>query len=106
MTFLMTPKEIHQVYLDTCKLLKPENYNERAQKPWEELTEEQRCIYASLAFEMNRRVEEIRVRLIESLKQEFCPVLNDPRGQDFTRQMHYNSSAIDRIVNETLRVKP
>jgi hypothetical protein len=40
----LTPYKIHEWYLEACKRVKPKNFNPKAQKPYEELNEEQRFI--------------------------------------------------------------
>jgi hypothetical protein len=52
---LVSPEELHKWYLEATERLSPENYNSNAQKPYEELTEEQKYIDSYIANEINRK---------------------------------------------------
>lgn len=49
----VTPQQLHQWYLDATKELHPNSYNINAQKPYEELTEEQKFIDKYIADKIN-----------------------------------------------------
>ncbi len=62
---MIKPEELHQWYLDAIKLLHPESYNPNANKPYEELTEEQKTIDKFIADRINMRIREIKEKLLE-----------------------------------------
>lgn len=54
------PEELHQWYLQATEKLHPESFNEDAQKPFDELTGEQKYIDCFIASKIN---EKIRISL-------------------------------------------
>ena len=40
----ITPEELHNWYLEVTRKINPESFNEKAQKPYKDLTEEQKFI--------------------------------------------------------------
>lgn len=50
---LITPKQLHDWYLEATKELKPESFNKEAQKEYEDLTEEQKFIDKYIAEKIN-----------------------------------------------------
>lgn len=58
------PEELHIWYLEATKQLNPENFNEDAQKPFDELNSEQKYIDCYIASEINKKIRsELKVRL-------------------------------------------
>ena len=53
---MIKPEQLHQWYLDAIKLLKPESYNPDANKPYSELTEEQKTIDKFIANRINKEI--------------------------------------------------
>ena len=54
------PQDLHEWYLEATRELNPESYNPKAQKPYEELTEEQAFIDKYIA---NKVVDIIRKKI-------------------------------------------
>ena len=54
---MITPKKLHEWYLEACKELSPENFNTDAQKPYEELSEEQKFIDIYIAEKIKRKLK-------------------------------------------------
>ena len=50
------PEELHIWYLEATKQLNPENYNEKAQKPFDDLTKEQKYIDCFISSKINERI--------------------------------------------------
>ncbi len=50
---LITPEQLHKWYLEATALLKPESFNPNAQKPYEEMTDEQKFIDQYIAHQVN-----------------------------------------------------
>ena len=63
---MIIPQQLHKWYLEATKLLHPESYNQKAQKPYEELTEEQRKIDEYIAGKINDYIQKYE-KLIEGL---------------------------------------
>jgi len=55
---MIRPEWLHDWYLEATKELNPESYNEEAQKPYEELTEEQKKIDKYIADKINGRIKD------------------------------------------------
>ncbi len=55
-----------QRYLEAIELVNSESFNRRAQKPYDELTEEQKSIDEYIA----KKIQEVRDKFIERLKEE------------------------------------
>jgi len=56
---LVTPEELHQMYLDGSHKLDPDNFNDKAQVPFEELPEPQKKLDKFIADEINAKVENV-----------------------------------------------
>ena len=52
------PETLHQWYLEAVKKLKPESYNPNAQKPYSELTKEQKFIDEFIATALKRYLKD------------------------------------------------
>jgi len=52
------PEELHEWYLEATKLLKKESYNPNAQKPYDELSEEQKFIDKFICDRINNKIGE------------------------------------------------
>lgn len=50
------PEELHQWYLEATKSLNPKSFNPDAQKPYEEMTEEQKFIDKFIANKINQKI--------------------------------------------------
>ena len=61
----ITPEELHKWYLQATSILKKESYNPNAQKPYEELTEEQKFIDKFICDRINFRIREIKENLLK-----------------------------------------
>ena len=59
------PEQIHQWYLEATMKLSPESYNEKAQKPFDDLTAEQKYIDCYIVSKINRY---IRKKLEEMIR--------------------------------------
>lgn len=59
--FRINPEQLHEWYLEATKKLNPESFNEKAQKPFKELTKEQQFIDCFIA---DKIAEHIRKQLI------------------------------------------
>ena len=54
---IVTPEELHQMYLDGSRKLDPDNFNDEAQVPFEDLPEPQKKLDQFIADEINAKVE-------------------------------------------------
>ena len=52
------PEQLHEWYLEAVKRLKPESFNPNAQKPYEDLTDEQKYIDKYIANKINEYVKD------------------------------------------------
>lgn len=52
-----TPEQLHLYYLEAIKNINPESYNEQANKPFEELTKEQRYIDEFISYKIEQILE-------------------------------------------------
>ena len=52
---MITPKQLHEWYLEAIKSFHPESYNPNVQKSYEELTDEQKKIDAYIAGNINKK---------------------------------------------------
>jgi len=52
----LKPEDLHKWYLEATKELKPESYNENAQKPYNELTDEQKFIDEFICEKIKQRI--------------------------------------------------
>jgi len=60
---IIDPEELHIWYLEATKKINPENYNEKAQKPYDELNREQKFIDCHIASKINKKIrDEIKSR--------------------------------------------
>lgn len=57
---MIKPEQLHKWYLEATKLLNPESYNPDAQKPYSELTEEQKVIDKFIADRINNEIRKIK----------------------------------------------
>lgn len=53
---ILTPQNMHEWYLEATQKLHPESFNPNAQKPYEELTEEQKFIDKYMAEKAEKTV--------------------------------------------------
>jgi len=68
---MITPKKLHEWYLEACKELSPENFNTDAQKPYEELSEEQKFIDIYIAEKIKRKLKKEIEKFEEQLIENF-----------------------------------
>lgn len=54
---MISPEELHKWYLEATKKLNPKSFNEDAQKPYEQLSEEQKYIDKYIANKINDKVK-------------------------------------------------
>jgi len=54
---MITPQQLHVLYLEATKSLHPESYNPNAQKSYDELTDEQRQIDEYIAEKINEHIK-------------------------------------------------
>lgn len=52
------PEQLHEWYLEAVKRLKPESFNPNAQKPYEDLTDEQKYIDKYIANKINEYIKD------------------------------------------------
>ena len=52
------PEQLHQWYLEATKKLNPKSFNQDAQKPYKELTNDQKFIDKYIADKINEEVKE------------------------------------------------
>lgn len=52
------PEQLHDWYLEAVKRLKPESFNPNAQKPYEDLTDEQKYIDKYIANKINEYIKD------------------------------------------------
>ena len=55
---ITTPAELHNWYLEATKKIHPLSYNPKAQKKYNQLTEEQKFIDQYIASKLNNRIKE------------------------------------------------
>jgi len=55
----ISPEELHKWYLEATKKLNPLSFNEKAQKPYEELTKEQQFIDEFIAAKINDKRDKL-----------------------------------------------
>lgn len=61
---IIDPEELHNWYLEATRELHPESYNSDAQKPYDDLTREQKYIDNYIASKINKKVrDEIKSKL-------------------------------------------
>ena len=53
---IVTPEELHQMYLDGSRKLDPDNFNDEAQVPFEDLPAPQKKLDKFIADEINAKV--------------------------------------------------
>jgi len=66
---MITSEQLHKWYLQAIKLLHPESYNPNAQKPYDELTEEQKSIDKFIVDRINNEIRKIKSGIIEELNK-------------------------------------
>lgn len=64
---MIKPEQLHEWYLQAINLLHPESYNPDAQKPYDELTEEQKTIDKFIADRINNEIRKIKDELLKEL---------------------------------------
>jgi len=62
---MITSKQLHEWYLQAIKLLHPESYNPNAQKPYDELTEEQKSIDKFIVDRINNEIRKVKEELLK-----------------------------------------
>ena len=58
----MEPEELHRWYLEATSKLRKESFNKEAQKPYNELTEEQKYIDKYISDKIKRKVKEMIIK--------------------------------------------
>lgn len=61
----ITPKQLHDWYLEATKELNPENYNPNAQKSYEDLADEQKFIDKYIADKISQSLIQILEHIVE-----------------------------------------
>ena len=56
----ITPKKLHEWYLDACSLIRAKTYNQKAQKPYSELTKEQQFIDHFICQQIIAKIKEMK----------------------------------------------
>lgn len=59
-------RQLHEWYLEATRELKPENYNPNAQKPYDEMTEEQKFIDKYIAGKITQYANEARINEVHN----------------------------------------
>lgn len=105
----ITPEQLHQWYLEACQKIDPINYNSKAQKSYEELTEQQKFLDWYIANRINDRVAELEKALgvadrwFEKLinDADFTPLaINDPLKPLLEEAHNIIKLAIERKAGE------
>lgn len=90
----VSPKQLHDWYLEATTFLMPGNYNDNAQKHYDELNEEQKSIDIFIA----NKVNEALARMKEKVLEEVRPI--------FTNAWFYNNHYhIDKLLFEEIKEK-
>lgn len=74
---LITPKQLHDWYLEATKNLNPESFNKEAQKSFEELTDEQKYIDKYIANRITSRLSVIVSSNSNKIHQEIKRKIED-----------------------------
>lgn len=80
-------QRLHEWYLEACKNLKPENYNNQAQVSWEMLNEQQKKIDQHIA---KRIMEKLRTKpedYVEDLNEEDFVMQKPEEGETYICQL-------------------
>lgn len=61
---IIDPEELHNWYLEATARIDPNNYNDKAQKPYDELNREQKFIDNYIASKINKKIrDDLKSRL-------------------------------------------
>ncbi len=70
----ITPEQLHKWYLQAIKYVDPENFNPKADKDFEDMTEEQQYIDQHITL----RINEVIKQAVKELKEEIDKIDLDP----------------------------
>ena len=90
------PEMLHEWYLEATQKLRPESFNANAQKPYEEMTDEQKQIDIYIA-------DKIRISITALITHAQEKIEGEKRaGSDFARQTLLEAAALAEGYNSAL----
>jgi nucleoid-associated protein YejK len=70
----ITPKQLHDWYLEATEKLNPENFNPKAQKAYQDLTPEHQYIDRYIATKIRNKVKEYSREILKAFEEILLPL--------------------------------
>jgi len=78
----LKPEDLHNWYLEATKELNPESYNPDAQKPYDELTDEQKFIDKFVCSRIKQHVKSAVMGLLNDIENEYNAIAAGDTPED------------------------